>query len=99
MARKLLRKIIPASATRSCTLWRGHWRCPCTPANKIREALRTTRIHHRLAATAYSFYDVLSPEFMHCHSRHEVTEWFSALYAQLRFSPETADIAYAAAKQ
>ena len=59
--------------------------------DKIREALRTTRIHHRLAATAYSFYDVLSPEFMHCHSRHEVTEWFSSHgYAQLRFSPETA---------
>jgi len=66
----------------------------------MREALRTTRIHHRLAATAYSFYDVLSPEFMHCHSRREVTEWFSAHgYAQLRFSPETADIAVCGTKQ
>jgi SAM-dependent methyltransferase len=99
MARKLLRKsyLLPQPA-----LYALAWTLalPLHAANKIREALRTTRIRHRLAATAYSFYDVLSPEFMHCHSRQEVSEWFSSHgYTQLRFSPETADIAVCGTKQ
>jgi SAM-dependent methyltransferase len=73
---------------------------PVHAANKIREALHTTKIRHRLASTAYSFYDVLSPEFMHCHSSSEVTEWFrSHGYGQLRFSPETSDIAVCGTKR
>src|SRR5260370_18934288 len=47
---------------------------PVHAANKLREVLRITRIRHRFRSTAYSFYDVLSPEFMHCHSRKEVTD-------------------------
>jgi SAM-dependent methyltransferase len=99
MARRILRKayLLPEPA-----LYALAWTLafPLHFANKIREALRTTRIRHRLATTAYSFYDVLSPEFMHCHSRSEVREWFRANgYAQLRFSSETSDIAVCGTKQ
>ena len=99
IARKLLRKayLLPQPA-----LYALAWTLalPLHVANKIREMLQTTRIRHRLASTAYSFYDVLSPEFMHCHSRTEVKEWFRANgYGQLRFSPETADIAVCGTKQ
>jgi hypothetical protein len=98
MARKLLRKSYlqpqPALYALAWTL--------ALPLRREQDPRSSAhhRIHHRLAATAYSFYDVLSPEFMHCHSRHEVTEWFSSHgYAQLRFSPETADIAVCGTKQ
>jgi hypothetical protein len=99
MARRILRKayLLPEPA-----LYALAWTLafPLHFANKIREALRTTRIRHRLRTTAYSFYDVLSPEFMHCHSRSEVREWFRANgYAQLRFSSETSDIAVCGTKQ
>ena len=99
LARKLLRKsyLLPQPAL--CVL---AWTLalPLHAANKIREALRATKIHHRLASTAYSFYDVLSPEFMHSHSRSEVKEWFrSNGYEQLHFSGETSDIAICGTKQ
>ena len=99
LARKLLRKsyLLPQPA-----LYVLAWTLalPLHAANKIREALRATKIHHRLASTAYSFYDVLSPEFMHSHSRNEVTEWFrSNGYEQLHFSGETSDIAICGTKQ
>jgi hypothetical protein len=99
LARNLLRKsyLLPQPA-----LYALAWTLalPLHAANKIREALRATKIHHRLASTAYSFYDVLSPEFMHSHSRSEVTEWFrSHGYGQLHFSGETSDIAVCGTKQ
>jgi SAM-dependent methyltransferase len=99
LARKLLRKsyLLPQPA-----LYALAWTLalPVHAANKIREALRVTKIHHRLASTAYSFYDVLSPEFMHSHSRSEVTGWFrSHGYGQLHFSGETSDIAVCGTKQ
>jgi SAM-dependent methyltransferase len=98
MARKLLRKsyLLPQPA-----LYALAWALalPVHTANKIREALRATKIRHRLAATAYSFYDVLSPEFMHSHSRDEVTEWFrSHGFEQLRFSQDTTDISVCGTK-
>jgi SAM-dependent methyltransferase len=99
VARKILRKsyLLPQPA-----LYALAWTLalPLHAANKVREALQTTKIRHHLAATAYSFYDVLSPEFMHSHSRHEVTEWFSSHgYGQLRFSQDTSDIAVCGTKQ
>jgi SAM-dependent methyltransferase len=99
IARKVLRKsyLLPQPA-----LYALAWTLalPLHAANKIREVLRTTKIRHRLASTAYSFYDVLSPEFMHSHSRGEVVEWFrSHGYAQLHFSRETSDIAVCGTKQ
>lgn len=99
MARKVLHKsyLLPQPA-----LYALAWTLalPLHAANKIREVLRTTKIRHRLASTAYSFYDVLSPEFMHSHSRGEVVEWFrSHGYAQLHFSRETSDIAVCGTKQ
>jgi SAM-dependent methyltransferase len=99
IARKILRKayLLPQPA-----LYALAWTLalPLHVANKIREMLQTTSIRHRLASTAYSFYDVLSPEFMHCHSRTEVKEWFHANgYGQLRFFPETSDIAVCGIKQ
>ena len=73
---------------------------PVHATNKLREVLRITRIRHRFRSTTYSFYDVLSPEFMHCHSRKEVTDWYrSQGYKHLRFSPDTADIAVCGTKQ
>jgi SAM-dependent methyltransferase len=72
---------------------------PVHAANKIREALRISKIRHQLPSTAYSFYDVLSPEFMHAHSRREVTGWFkSDGYDELHFSGETTDIAVCGTK-
>jgi SAM-dependent methyltransferase len=99
MARRILRKayLLPEPALYSLA-----WTLalPLHLANKIREALRTTRIRHRLASTAYSFYDVLSPEFMHRHSPGEVQEWFRANgYGQLRFSSDTSDIAVCGTKE
>jgi len=99
VARRILRKsyLLPQPA-----LYALAWTLalPLHAANKIREALRTTKIRHRLASTAYSFYDVLSPEFMHSHSHTEVMEWFrSHGYAQLHFSRETSDIAVCGTKQ
>jgi SAM-dependent methyltransferase len=67
---------------------------PVHAANRIREALRVSKVRHQLPSTAYSFYDVLSPEFMHAHSRGEVAQWFESHgYHELHFSSETADIA------
>jgi len=99
VARKILRKsyLLPQPA-----LYALAWTLalPLHAANKIREVLRTTKIRHHLASTAYSFYDVLSPEFMHSHSRSEVMEWFrSQGYSQLDFSRETSDIAVCGTKQ
>ena len=99
IVRKVLRKsyLLPQPA-----LYALAWTLalPLHAANKIREVLRTTKIRHRLASTAYSFYDVLSPEFMHSHSRGAVVEWFrSHGYAQLHFSRETSDIAVCGTKQ
>jgi len=47
---------------------------PLHAANKIREACAHKNSSSACRDPAYSFYDVLSPEFMHCHARREVTE-------------------------
>ncbi|HEY2459228.1 MAG TPA: methyltransferase domain-containing protein [Candidatus Acidoferrum sp.] len=98
-ARRILRKayLLPQPA-----LYALAWMLalPLHAANKMREAMRTTTIRHRLASTAYSFYDVLSPEFMHSHSRMEVAGWFRKHgYGGLRFSRETPDIAVCGTKE
>jgi len=68
--------------------------------HKIREFAGITHIRHRLDSTAFSFYDVLSPEFMHYHSGEEVRKWFrSNGFEQVKFLPQTQDIGASAAKK
>lgn len=75
LARKLLRKpyLLPSAA-----LYALSWSLalPIHGLNKMREMLRLSRVRHRLSSTAYSFYDTLSPEFVHFHSHEEVRRWF-----------------------
>ena len=76
LARKILRKpyLLPSAAlyTLSWTL-----ALPLHALNKVREAFRLSQVRHRLSSTAYSFYDTLSPEFVHFHSQEEVHGWFA----------------------
>lgn len=75
LARKLLRRsyLLPSAA-----LYALSWSLalPVHVLNKAREALRLSSVRHRLSSTAYSFYDTLSPEFVHFHSHDEVHAWF-----------------------
>jgi len=50
---------------------------PVHALNKLRETLRFSHVKHRLSSTAYSFYDTLSPEYVHFHSQEEVHGWFA----------------------
>ena len=76
LARKILRKpyLLPSTA-----LYALSWSLavPLHLLNKMREAFRLSRVRHRLGSTAYSFYDTLSPEFVHFHTREEVYGWFA----------------------
>lgn len=76
MARKVLRKpyLLPSAA-----LYALSWSLalPLHALNKLRETFRFSRVNHRLSSTAYSFYDTLSPEYVHFHSREEVHGWFA----------------------
>lgn len=76
LARKVLRKpyLLP-SAARYGLAWT--LALPLHVLNKFRETLRLSGSRHRLSSTAYSFYDTLSPEFVHFHSPEEVRSWFS----------------------
>lgn len=75
LARRFLRKpyLLPSAA-----LYALSWSLalPIHALNKLREILRLSRVRHRLSSTAYSFYDTLSPEFVHFHSHEEVRHWF-----------------------
>jgi SAM-dependent methyltransferase len=76
LARKVLRKpyLLPSGA-----LYALSWTLalPLHALNKMREAFRLSRVKHRLSSTAYSFYDTLSPEYVHFHSQEEVLGWFA----------------------
>ena len=76
LVRKILHKpyLLPSAA-----LYALSWALalPLHGLNKLREAFRLSRVNHRLASTAYSFYDTLSPEFVHFHSHEEVHGWFA----------------------
>jgi SAM-dependent methyltransferase len=76
MARKILRRpyLLPSAA-----LYALSWSLalPLHALNKLRETFRFSRVKHRLSSTAYSFYDTLSPEYVHFHSQEEVHGWFA----------------------
>lgn len=76
LARKILRKpyLLPSAA-----LYALSWSLalPLHALNKLREMFRLSRVRHRLSSTAYSFYDTLSPEFVHFHTPEEVHRWFA----------------------
>jgi SAM-dependent methyltransferase len=76
LARKLLHKpyLLPSAA-----LYGLSWSLalPLHTLNKLREMFRLSQVRHRLSSTAYSFYDTLSPEFVHFHSQEEVQGWFT----------------------
>lgn len=76
LARKILRKpyLLPSAA-----LYALSWSLalPLHLLNKMREIFQLSQVRHRLASTAYSFYDTLSPEFVHFHSQEEVRGWFA----------------------
>jgi SAM-dependent methyltransferase len=76
LARKVLRKpyLLPSAA-----LYALAWTLalPLHVLNKMRETLRLSDARHQLSSTSYSFYDTLSPEFVHFHSPEEVHGWFS----------------------
>lgn len=76
LARKILRKpyLLPSAA-----LYALSWSLalPVHALNKLREMFRLSRVRHRLSSTAYSFYDTLSPEFVHFHTQEEVHRWFA----------------------
>jgi SAM-dependent methyltransferase len=76
LARKILRKpyLLPSAA-----LYTLSWSLalPLHLLNKMREIFKLSQVRHRLASTAYSFYDTLSPEFVHFHSQEEVRGWFA----------------------
>jgi len=76
LARKILRKpyLLPSTG-----LYALSWTLalPLHFLNKMREMFRLSPVRHRLSSTAYSFYDTLSPEFVHFHSQEEVHRWFA----------------------
>jgi SAM-dependent methyltransferase len=76
LARKILRKpyLLPSAA-----LYALSWSLalPLHLLNKVREVFQLSQARHRLSSTAYSFYDTLSPEFVHFHSQEEVRGWFA----------------------
>jgi len=76
LARKILRKpyLLPSAA-----LYALSWSLalPVHALNKLREMSSLSRVRHRLSSTAYSFYDTLSPEFVHFHTQEEVHRWFA----------------------
>ncbi len=76
LARKILRKpyLLPSAG-----LYVLSWglALPLHLLNKMREVLQLSQVRHRLSSTAYSFYDTLSPEFVHFHSQDEVRGWFA----------------------
>jgi SAM-dependent methyltransferase len=99
LARRVLRKsyLLPPA-----TLYGLAWSLavPLYGMNKIREILRLSRFRHRLASTAYSFYDALSPEFMHYHSQSEVSGWFTRQgFEHISFFSDTSDIAVCGTKR
>ena len=76
LARKILRRpyLLPSAA-----LYALSWSLalPLHLLNKMREIFQLSKVTHRLSSTAYSFYDTLSPEFVHFHSQEEVRGWFA----------------------
>lgn len=68
--------------------------------HKIREFAGITHVHHQWDTAAFSFYDVLSPEFMHYHSDEEVRQWFDSNgFEQVSFLRQTRDIGASALKK
>jgi len=99
LARKILRKpyLLPSAA-----LYALSWSLalPLHALNKMRETFRLSRVRHRLASTAYSFYDTLSPEFVHFHSQEEVHGWFARQdFDPVVFLSESPDIAVCGTKK
>ena len=97
--RKVLSKpyLLPPGA-----LYRLSWglAVPLYCFHKIREFAGITQVCHRLKSIAFSFYDVLSPEFMRYHSEEEVRQWFQSNgFDQIRFLPQTQDIGASAVKK
>src|SRR5439155_26438218 len=99
LVRKILRKpyLLPSAA-----LYALSWSLalPLHLLNKIREIFRLSRVRHRLSSTAYSFYDTLSPEFVHFHSQEEVHRWFAHQnFDPVVFLNESSDIAACGTKK
>jgi SAM-dependent methyltransferase len=99
VARKILRKpyLLPSAA-----LYALSWSLalPLHALNKLRETFRFSRVKHRLSSTAYSFYDTLSPEFVHFHSQEEVHGWFARQdFDPIVFLNGTPDIAACGTKK
>jgi SAM-dependent methyltransferase len=99
LARKILRKpyLLPSAA-----LFALSWSLavPLHALNKLREMFRLSRVRHRLSSTAYSFYDTLSPEFVHFHSEEEVYGWFAHQdFDPVVFLTGSADIAACGTKR